>query len=150
MRSLLAVLMLGLFASLATAQDISNLDADQAGRYRTLIHELRCLVCQNQTIADSNAPLAADLREQVHAQITQGRSDAEIRRYLTDRYGDFVLYKPPFSIRTAALWLGPFALVLGGLIGVFAYTRRSVRRTPPTAVDAEALKRLLDEEPPRS
>ena len=70
-------------------------------RYQTLIHELRCLVCQNQSIAESNAPLAQDLREQVASQMAAGRSDDEIRDYLTARYGDFVLYRPPLRWRTA-------------------------------------------------
>ena len=143
----------GLIANAAFAQqDLSDLNPDQADRYDTLIHELRCLVCQNQTIADSTAPLAIDLREQVHKQIASGRSDKEIRGYLTDRYGDFVLYKPPFAARTALLWLGPFALALGALIAVVGFTRRSRARSgkTPLTADPEALKRLLDEDSKRS
>jgi cytochrome c-type biogenesis protein CcmH len=142
----------GLFASVAVfaQQDLSDLNPDQADRYDTLIHELRCLVCQNQTIADSSAPLAIDLREQVHKQIASGRSDKEIRGYLTDRYGDFVLYKPPFAWRTAILWLGPFALALGALAAVLSFTRRSRASRAPVAADPEALKRLLDEDSKRS
>ena len=89
-------------AALTEVQDV---------RYQTWVHELRCLVCQNQTIAESNAPLAADLREQVRSQIESGRSDEEIRRYLTDRYGDFVLYNPPLKPQTWLLWFAPFALL---------------------------------------
>ena len=81
-------------------------------RMLALTGELRCLVCQNQTIADSHADLAADLRQEVRELIRKGRTDAEIRRYMTDRYGDFVLYKPPFKASTAALWLGPAALLV--------------------------------------
>lgn len=141
----------GLFASAAFAQqDLSDLNADQAERYDTLIHELRCLVCQNQTIADSSAPLAVDLRDQVHKQIASGRSDREIRGYLTDRYGDFVLYKPPFAGRTAILWLGPFVLALAALVAVLRFTRRSKASPAQVAADPEALQRLLDEDSKRS
>jgi cytochrome c-type biogenesis protein CcmH len=129
---------------LAMALDVSGLDAEQAVRYQTLASELRCLVCQNQNIADSNAPLAGDLRDHVKAQILAGKSDAEITRYLTDRYGDFVLYKPPFKMITALLWLGPLALVLLALLVAMMFVRRSHRTAPPAAVDAEKLKRLLD------
>jgi cytochrome c-type biogenesis protein CcmH len=125
----------------------SPLTPEQEARYRTLIHQLRCLVCQNQTIADSNADLAKDLREQVRSQILSGKDDAAIRAYLTDRYGDFVLYKPPLSARTVVLWAGPFALLLLALAIAVRVVRRSRRGDPsPAPVDAERLRRLLDEE----
>jgi cytochrome c-type biogenesis protein CcmH len=126
-----------------------TLTPEQDARYRTLIHELRCLVCQNQTIADSNADLAADLRRQVHDRIAAGESDAQIRRYVTDRYGDFVLYKPPFNARTAALWVGPFLLVLLGVVLVVRLLRRT-RAAAPAAppADARRLRDLLDDEAP--
>lgn len=94
-------------AALTEVQDV---------RYQSWIHELRCLVCQNQTIAESNAPLAADLREQMQKQIESGRSDEEIRSYLIARYGDFVLYNPPLKPRTWLLWLAPFGLLALALI----------------------------------
>ena len=91
--------------------------ADKEQRLKALSEELRCLVCQNQTLADSNADLAIDLRNQVKALIDQGKSDAHIKEYLVARYGDFVLYKPPVQRNTWLLWFGPFAmLLLGGLI----------------------------------
>src|SRR6185503_7898643 len=99
MKNRSALFVLALAAGVALAQD----DAD--ARYHALLAELRCLVCQNQTIAESNAPLAADLREQVRAQIAAGKSDAEIVDYLTARYGDFVRYRPAFKARTWLLWL---------------------------------------------
>jgi cytochrome c-type biogenesis protein CcmH len=129
----------------------AELDAQQQARYQVLINELRCLVCQNQTIADSNAELAADLRKQVHDRIAAGDSDQDIRRFVTDRYGDFVLYKPPLSARTAALWVGPFVLVLLGIAWVLRLLRRSrsVPAQAPTApVDAQRLRELLDEKDP--
>jgi cytochrome c-type biogenesis protein CcmH len=122
----------------------AELDARQQARYQVLINELRCLVCQNQTIAESNAPLANDLREQVQAQLLAGRSDAEIRAWLTERYGDFVLYRPPFKASTLLLWLGPLGLVLAGLYLAWRQTRRAL--PPPVAPDPAALRRLLDED----
>jgi cytochrome c-type biogenesis protein CcmH len=94
-------------------------------RMLAIAGELRCLVCQNQTIADSHADLAADLREEVREMLRAGRSADEIRRYMTDRYGDFILYRPPFKPTTFALWLGP-ALLLA--IGAAALAVSLVRR----------------------
>jgi cytochrome c-type biogenesis protein CcmH len=95
-------------------------------RMLRLAAELRCLVCQNQTIADSHAPLAEDLRRQVREMIARGESDAQIIGFMTQRYGDFVLYRPPLKGSTAALWFGPFALLLGGVtIFVIVLRRRS-------------------------
>ena len=91
-------------------------DPELRARYERITEELRCLVCQNQTIADSNAELAVDLRRQVRKMLEEGASDDAIRDYMSSRYGDFVLYKPPLSSRTAALWFGPFVLLLVGLI----------------------------------
>ena len=79
-----------------------------------LSHKLRCLVCQNQSIAESNAPLAVDLRNQVREQLAAGKDKDDVIDYLVERYGDFVLYEPPFNAATGLLWVGPFALLLGG------------------------------------
>jgi len=94
-------------------------------RLKKLSEELRCLVCQNQTLADSNAELAVDLRRQVETMISAGRSDREIRDYMVERYGDFVLYRPPMQGNTLALWLGPFAMLAGGGIIWWLVQRRS-------------------------
>jgi len=91
--------------------DASFTDPALAARYDALNRELRCLVCQNQTIADSHAPLATDLRHQVHDMLLQGASDDEIVAFMTSRYGDYVLYKPRLSPLTVLLWLGPFLLL---------------------------------------
>ena len=100
-------------------------DAMQA-RYQRLIAEVRCLTCQNQSIKDSNAPLARDLRAVVREQMEAGATDAEIYAFLQARYGDFALYKPPFSARTALLWLSPVVLVaLGGFAIVRVVRRRA-------------------------
>ena len=102
-------------------------DAAQQTRYEALIHVFRCLVCQNETIADSDADLAADLRRQVHDMVAAGKSDIEIRAYLVDRYGNFVLYRPPLQTSTWMLWGGPFLLLFIGLAVVTAVVRRRAR-----------------------
>jgi len=85
-------------------------------RTMALAEELRCLVCQNQTLADSHADLAVDLKKQIREQLTQGKSDQEVMNYMVQRYGDFVLYRPPVKRATWLLWFGPLALLLGGLV----------------------------------
>jgi cytochrome c-type biogenesis protein CcmH len=90
-------------------------------RVTGLAHELRCLVCQNQTLADSNAPLAVDLRNQIREQLAAGKSEREVTDFMVQRYGDFVLYRPPFKAATALLWLGPFLLLA---LGVWLFFRR--------------------------
>jgi len=117
MRNWIVVLLLIPGTLLAIDSDDNFEDPQLRARYQTLTRELRCLVCQNQPIADSNAPLAADLRRQVREMLLAGSSDREIYRFMTDRYGDFVLYKPPFTMRTWLLWLAPILLLLlGGTI----------------------------------
>ncbi|MCC7549006.1 MAG: cytochrome c-type biogenesis protein CcmH [Burkholderiales bacterium] len=96
-------------------------------RLKTLSNELRCLVCQNQSLADSNADLAVDLRNQVREQIVAGRSDAQIRTWLTERYGDFVLYRPPLKRTTLMLWLGPALLLVAALAALYLTLRRRRR-----------------------
>lgn len=93
-------------------------------RLRVLSSELRCLVCQNQSLADSHADLAIDLRNQVREQIKAGKSDEQIRKWLTDRYGDFVLYRPPLKMTTVLLWVGPGLLLVAALAGLFLTLRR--------------------------
>ena len=85
-------------------------------RYDTLTRQFRCMQCQNESIADSPVNLAADLRNEVREQIAQGKTDDEVRKFMTDRYGAFVLYRPPFEARTWLLWLGPVIFLIGGLI----------------------------------
>ena len=98
---------------------------EQQEAFESLTSELRCLVCQNQTIADSNAELAADLRRQVYEMLQQGKSKQDIAKFMTDRYGDFVLYNPPFKLKTGVLWIGPVVFLLMGLIAVFLFARRN-------------------------
>lgn len=96
-------------------------------RFQDLTRELRCLVCQNENLADSHAPLAKDLRQQVFEQMQTGKSDAQIKEWLTDRYSDFVLYDPPLRGGTMLLWFGPFALLLIGAIVVAMIVRKRSR-----------------------
>lgn len=118
-------------------------------RLRKLEDELRCLVCQNQTLADSNADLAVDLRRQVESMVAAGRSDAEIKDYLVDRYGDFVLYRPRVQGNTLALWIGPFALLALGVLAWLVVQRRSARaaslRSEADATARDHARRLLDD-----
>lgn len=123
-----------------SAPPIEN--AEQAALYERLIHEVRCLVCQNQTIGDSTAPLAADLRNEIRRLVVEGRSETEIEQFLLDRYGDFVLYRPRFQKNTALLWLAPFLLVLTGIV-VLA---RILRRRAQMPIEDEADTRIGEDD----
>ena len=120
---------------------------EQQAAYENLTSELRCLVCQNQTIADSNAELAADLRRQVQEMLQQGKSRDDIVQFMTDRYGDFVLYNPPFKLKTGLLWIGPAAFLLIGLISVFLFTRRkkTAASVQISAEQQQKIRSLLEE-----
>jgi cytochrome c-type biogenesis protein CcmH len=120
---------------LAAACSWAQADAALEARLKTLSEELRCLVCQNQTLADSTAPLAEDLRREVRELAMQGKSDAEIKQYLVARYGDFVLYKPPVKPTTWLLWFGPFAFLFGGALIWFVVLRRRGRGGRDGGVD---------------
>ena len=138
----IVALLLALSAALAGAKEALPEAADPAleARMTRITAELRCLVCQNQTIADSNAGLAVDLRRETRAMLRQGKSDAEIIAYMTARYGDFVLYRPPLKSTTALLWFGPAAmLLLGGAVLIFVLRRR-------TRLAADAFEPDEDEE----
>jgi len=92
------------------------MNQQQQDRFDKLTQELRCLVCQNQNLADSDAPLAHDLRREVHQMLLSGRTDEQIKLFLVERYGDFVLYRPPVQKNTYLLWLGPLVLLLAGAL----------------------------------
>lgn len=130
----LAVLAALLLATPAAAVMPDEMLADpaQESRARTISKDLRCVVCQNQSIDDSDAPLAKDLRLLVREQITLGKTDAEVRDYVVARYGNFVLLKPPVEGDTLLLWVGPFAVLILGGIGVLLWQRRR----PASAADA--------------
>ena len=133
-----------LFAALLVAAPLHAKQAVPAAgdpvaekRAVTLEEQLRCLVCQNETIAASQADLAKDLRKEIREQIKAGRTDDQIKQYLVDRYGDFVLYDPPFKATTVLLWGGPFALLFGGVIALLVYVRRRRGRVEQSALSEE-------------
>lgn len=119
----------------------------QEQTYQTLIYELRCLVCQNQTIADSNADLAKDLRRQVYEMLEQGKSRDEIATFMVARYGDFVMYNPLFKAKTSVLWLAPVIFLLFGMLIVWMLVRHNKPKTAQACEQTKAYakaKALLD------
>ena len=108
----------------ASGEPLIFTDPEQEARYQQLTVELRCLVCQNQNLADSDAPLAQDLRREIYEMMQAGRTDDEIKQFLIDRYGDFVLYMPPVKSNTLVLWLMPAVLLIGGALVVMIVVRK--------------------------
>jgi cytochrome c-type biogenesis protein CcmH len=144
------VLALALLAGAAAAQTARPLAEDEAveRRLNAIAEELRCLVCQNESLAGSRADLALDLRRQIREQIRAGRSDDEILAYMTDRYGDFIRYRPPLKGTTIALWIGPFLLLAVAAGGVAWYVRGRRTRVAAPALSPEEearVARLLGE-----
>ena len=144
MRRALALLLLCLWLPLAGLAQVKGdaappvfRDGFEESRFRQLTHELRCVMCQNQSLADSNAEIARDLRHEVLTLMRQGKTDAEIRDFMVARYGEFVLYKPRLEGQTLLLWFAPLALVLigGGL--VFMLVRRNARGAPVPVDDRQ-------------
>jgi cytochrome c-type biogenesis protein CcmH len=111
-------------------------DAAEEARFRALASELRCVLCQNQSLADSNAGIAQDLRREVFELMRQGKTDDQIKAFLTERYTDFVLYKPRTSGRTLLIWLGPAAVLLAGAATVLVIVRRRARNAGPQVAPA--------------
>jgi cytochrome c-type biogenesis protein CcmH len=146
----LSFLLLCLLASVAMAQvqtdDKPSDDPVIEQRLAKLSQELRCLQCQNQTLADSPSNLAADLRREIRAQMKAGKSDQEILAFLSQRYGDFILYRPRVTAATYLLWFGPFVLLLAGLAVLFFYIKRrrdSITEQPLTAEDRRRAEEML-------
>jgi cytochrome c-type biogenesis protein CcmH len=121
-------------------------DPQLQARFEQITNELRCLVCQNQTIADSNAELAQDLRAKAREMLIAGASDDEIRNYMTDRYGDFVLYRPPLTPKTWVLWAAPVLLLFGGALAVFMVIRRRSHAGDVPEVGEDPFANLSDED----
>jgi cytochrome c-type biogenesis protein CcmH len=144
-RHLFMALAMALAVSAAPAKDAAPLADDPAVEARLVLisEELRCLVCQNESLSGSRADLALDLKREIRTLIKQGKSDQEIRDFMVSRYGDFVLYRPPVKPTTWLLWGGPFVLMLGGLVALIAFLRRrkpaDVALTPDEQRKAEAL-----------
>jgi len=127
---LMSLLMLFTSVNVYAGIEVHTFDSpQQEADYKQLINELRCLVCQNQNIADSNADLAKDLRREIYSMISDGQTRDQIVSFMTDRYGDFVMYRPPFKTSTAVLWVGPFVLLGFGLLGLLLFIRNR-KRTP--------------------
>ncbi|HBM10623.1 cytochrome c-type biogenesis protein CcmH [Pseudomonas sp. Choline-3u-10] len=149
---LLTLCLLGSASAAIDAYEFKN-EAERE-RYRTLVEELRCPKCQNQNIADSNAPIAMDLRREIYRMLEEGQSNEQIVDYLVARYGDFVLYKPPVNAKTLVLWYGPIVLlVIGFAVLAFILIRRRRASDKPasntlTEAERERLATLLDRKEP--
>ena len=142
------VLLLGI-SSLVWAggvEERSFAKPEQEQQYKKLVNELRCLVCQNQNLADSNAELAQDLREEIYGMIQKGLDDKQVVEFMVNRYGDFVLYRPPFNAATALLWIGPFLALFFGALILFMVVRRNKKSATgfhPDAAQQAKLAQLL-------
>jgi cytochrome c-type biogenesis protein CcmH len=152
MKRVIALLLAALLAGgAAVAKDAAPLAQDPAVEQRMLsiTEEMRCLVCQNESIAASQADLAGDLRKEIREQIRQGKTDAQIRDYMVARYGDFVLYRPRVSPKTYLLWAGPFVLMVAGVVILLVYMRRRNRALAAeeqlTEEEARRAQALLEE-----
>ena len=146
---LILAIAIGLFSSggaVLAKEAQPNEDPQIEQRMKNLTEQLRCLVCQNETLADSHADLAEDLRKQIREQMKAGKSDREIIAYLTDRYGDFVLYRPPVKATTYLLWFGPFVLLGGGTVVLYRYLgrrRKMIEEKPLSAEDRKQAAEIL-------
>ena len=153
LRLLLAV-WLALAGGAAAAQGVEGFDDPELNaRYRALISEIRCPKCLNESIAESNAPVAADLRREVRRLMAEGASDAEIKEFLSSRYGEFVLYRPPLKATTTLLWVGPFVLLTVGAAALVMTLRRRARKVvdvPVTDEEHRRVEQLLTEGGKRS
>ena len=149
-RLLVSLVLLSMVASFAVAQvrrprPVTD-DPAIEQRLQKLSHELRCLVCQNETLADSRADLAEDLRDEIRQQMKAGKSDKEIIAFLTERYGEFILYRPQVTPTTYLLWFGPFVLLLGGLAILFFYIKQrrdSIAEQPLSSDERRRAEDLL-------
>lgn len=139
MKRILLALCLVLACGLAAARPIDFRDPTEQSRFRSLTEQLRCVMCQNQSLADSNAPIAHDLRLEVLRLMREGKTDAQIKHYLVARYTDFVLYQPEVKPMTWLLWFGPAVLLLAGAGLIVGIVRRNARRAPtaPPANDTQ-------------
>jgi cytochrome c-type biogenesis protein CcmH len=143
----LSILALACFAIVSIAKDAQPAEDPQIEqRMKALTHQLRCLVCQNETLAESQADLAEDLRREIREQMKAGKSDQEILSFLTQRYGDFVLYNPPVKATTYLLWFGPFVLLLAGTAVLYRYLKRRrelIQEKPLTPEERSRAEKLL-------
>ncbi|MDT4967121.1 MAG: cytochrome c-type biosis protein CcmH [Acidobacteriota bacterium] len=143
----IGLILLPVAVSTKEAQPLAE-DPVLEARLMALAEKLRCLVCQNETLAASHAPLAIDLRQQMREQMKAGRTDQEIVSFLTDRWGDFVLFSPPVKLTTYLLWFGPFALFAAGIVVQFVYIRRRrarVKDQPLSDAEQKRVESLLSD-----
>lgn len=142
----LATLLIAVSPALGVEPDEILKDPAQEARARGITRELRCVVCQNQSVDDSDAPLAKDMRVLVREKISAGASDAEVRAFIVERYGQYVLLRPPLAIDTALVWIGPFALFAVALGVALAYMRRlrGAGAAAPQGLSAEEERQLAD------
>ena len=152
MESLIKILLtsslLFLCSPVFAVEDIELNNIEDEPRFNELSNELRCMVCQNQSIADSNAELARDFRNQVKEKINAGQSNDEIVDFMVARYGDYILYRPPFNVTTALLWIGPFLLVIIGFVIIVRVRKRQGSDADENAADTNQqakLKAMLDD-----
>ena len=141
---ILIAFLIYVFTSCALHAEIITVAPEYEDRYQNILEELRCLVCQNQTLADSGSELATDLRVEVKEMLEQGSTDKEILKFMSDRYGDFVLYKPPVKPRTWLLWFGPFLLLIGGIVIALTVIRKRAVADAFAALDEKEKQRLND------
>ena len=153
MKRLLASLLVLLACATVAAKDAAPLAEDPAVEQRLIVisEEMRCLVCQNESLAGSRSDLAQDLRRELRELIKQGKTDAEIREFMVSRYGDFVLYRPPVKPTTWLLWLGPFLLMIAGVAVLIGYLRRrgrEVKDVPLSDTESRRAAAMLEEGKP--
>ena len=141
---ILSAIVLACAANIASAKDAAPLADDPVTEQRLIAisEEMRCLVCQNESLAGSRSDLANDLRREIRTLIVEGKSDEQIRNFMVERYGDFVLYRPPVKPITWLLWIGPFVILLAGIIGLMIYLRRRNQSVPSTTLSAEDNRRI--------
>ena len=141
---MLSTIALACAMNIASAKDAAPLADDPVTEQRLIAisEEMRCLVCQNESLAGSRSDLANDLRREIRVLIVEGKTDEQIRNFMVERYGDFVLYRPPVKPITWLLWIGPFVILLFGVIGLMVYLRRRNQSVPSTTLSAEENRRI--------
>ena len=141
---ILSAIVLACAANIASAKDAAPLADDPVTEQRLIAisEEMRCLVCQNESLAGSRSDLANDLRREIRVLIVGGKSDEQIRNFMVERYGDFVLYRPPVKPITWLLWIGPFVILLAGIIGLMVYLRRRNQSMPSATLSEEDNRRI--------
>jgi cytochrome c-type biogenesis protein CcmH len=141
---ILSTIVLASAMNISSAKDAAPLADDPVTEQRLIAisEEMRCLVCQNESLAGSRSDLANDLRREIRVLIVEGKTDEQIRNFMVERYGDFVLYRPPVKPITWLLWIGPFVILLAGIIGLMIYLRRRNQSVPSTMLSAEDNRRI--------